>query len=96
MAAGADFQVPTSFFMVKVNGTGCCRAAWGQMKRMSLAYLLHFIGVMQAVDGGQLLHGDPYPRLHPATAFVPCHLVFLLGAFLLSLLVKFVKFSKSD
>lgn len=62
--------------MVEVNGTGCCRAAWGQMERMSLTYLLHFIGVMQAIDGGQLLHGDPYPRLHPATAFVHHHLVF--------------------
>lgn len=59
MAAGADFQVPTSVFMVKANGTGFCRAAWGQMERMSLTYLFHFIGVMRAVDEGQLLHGDP-------------------------------------
>lgn len=29
------------------------------MEGMCLTYLLHFIGVMQAVDGGQLLHGDP-------------------------------------
>lgn len=56
--------------MVKVNGTGCCQAAWGQMEWMCLSCLLHIIGIMQAVDGGQLLHGHPYPRIHPATAFV--------------------------
>ncbi len=73
IGAGADFKVPSSIFMVKVNGMDCCRAAWGQIERMPLTYLPHFIGVMQAVDGGQLLHADPLPRLLPAPAFVHSH-----------------------
>lgn len=62
--------------MVKVNGTGCCRAAWGQMEWMFLTCLPHLIGVMQAVDGGQMLHSYPYPRLHPATTSVHHDFVF--------------------
>lgn len=63
-----------------VNGIGCCLAARGQMERMSLTLLLLFIGVVQALDGGQLVHSDLYPRLYPATAFLPVHLPFLLLA----------------
>lgn len=71
-----DFPPATSAFVVKVNGTGCCRAAGSQMERISLTYRLHLMGVMQAVDGGQLLHTGTYSRLHPAPAFVPRHSVF--------------------
>lgn len=71
--------------MVKVNGRGCWGAAWGQMERMSLTYLPHFIGIKPATVGGgeevQLLyviHIQGY-MLHSANVFVPHYvLLFLL------------------
>lgn len=43
---------------------------------MSLTYQLQFIGTMQAVDGGQLLQSDPYPRLHDYMLELPLFLIF--------------------
>ena len=70
MAFGADFQVPTSVFMGKVNGTGCLASGMGS-QGTDVSYLpasfqwLHFSGVMQDVDGGQLLHCDPLSKVTP-------------------------------
>lgn len=75
MAAVSDFQAQVSDFMMKVNGTGCHRAAWGQLEWKSLTYPLHFIGVMQAVDGGQLLHGRPCLQCSVSTSVLH-HFVF--------------------
>lgn len=36
MAAATDCRVPTSAFVIKVNGTGCCGAAWGRLERAAL------------------------------------------------------------
>lgn len=87
-------------FMVKVNERGCCWATWSQMKRMSLTYQLQFIGTMQAVDGGQLLQSDPYPRLHDYMPELPLFLIFPplreQSMFKISSCLKWVKFLLPD
>lgn len=72
MAAVADCRVHTAAFMIKVNGTGCCGAAWGQMERAGLT------GILSTESCRLLMEGSCcslYPRLHPA--FPPFYLLAL-------------------
>lgn len=41
IAAATDCQVHTSAFVIKVNGTGCCRATWGRLERAALLASFH-------------------------------------------------------
>lgn len=65
---------------------------------MSLTYQLQFIGTMQAVDGGQLLQSDPYPRLHDYMLELPLFLILFFpplreqSMFKISNCLKLVKF----